>query len=53
GDNNNDVAMLKSVGLPVVVSNASASAKANAKYIAKGNYETGVAEAINKFVLGE
>jgi Cof subfamily protein (haloacid dehalogenase superfamily) len=53
GDNNNDVAMLKSVGLPVVVSNANETAMDVAKFITRGNYTSGVAEAINKFVLGE
>ncbi|GEP20203.1 hypothetical protein IV88_GL001293 [Pediococcus argentinicus] len=51
GDNSNDIPMLTKVGLPVSVANGSDEAKNTAKYITKANYTTGVAEAINKFVL--
>jgi Cof subfamily protein (haloacid dehalogenase superfamily) len=51
GDNSNDVAMLKSVGMPVVMSNANQDARSAAKYVTEGNYTSGVAEAINRFVL--
>lgn len=51
GDNSNDLPMLKSVGMPVVVSNASKEAKEVAKYVTDADYVSGVAEAINRFVL--
>lgn len=53
GDNSNDIAMLKKVGLPVVVSNANDAARNAAKFVTEGDYTSGVAEAINKFILGD
>ncbi len=51
GDSPNDIAMLKAVGFPVAVGNAEDEVKAAARYVAPPNYEDGVAEAIEKFVL--
>jgi hydroxymethylpyrimidine pyrophosphatase-like HAD family hydrolase len=43
--------MLKVVGMPVSVSNGIPDVKALAKYVTAANYQTGVAEAIHKFIL--
>ena len=51
GDNVNDLAMLKTVGLPVVVANGVPEVKAVARYVTQQNYETGVAEALHRFIL--
>lgn len=51
GDSPNDIAMLKLAGMPVAVGNAKPEVKAAAKYIAPGNREDGVADAVEKFVL--
>lgn len=51
GDNDNDLAMLTKVGLPVVVNNGIARVKRVAKFVTASNYEQGVAEAIQRFVL--
>lgn len=51
GDGENDIDMLKLVGLPVAVANAHPSLKEVAKYIVSSNDEDGVAEAIERFVL--
>ena len=54
GDNSNDVAMLEAAGLGVAVANATPEAKAAAGYVcAADNNAGGVAEAIEKFVLGQ
>lgn len=52
GDSPNDIAMLMASGMPVAVGNAEDEVKAVAKYIAADNHHDGVAEAIEKFVLG-
>ncbi len=52
GDSPNDIAMLKASGIPVAVGNAKDEVKAVARYIAPTNQEDGVADAIEKFVLG-
>ena len=51
GDGENDIDMLKLVGLPVAVANAHPSLKEVAKYIVSSNDDDGVAEAIERFVL--
>lgn len=51
GDGDNDIDMLKLVGLGVAVGNAPEEVKAVAKYVVKSNNEDGVAEAIERFVL--
>mgnify|MGYP003295977438 CR=1 FL=1 len=53
GDSPNDMAMLSVCGLPVAVGNALDEVKAIARYIAPTNHEDGVADAVEKFVLGE
>jgi len=52
GDSPNDLAMLLAAGFPVAMGNAKDELKAAAKYITSTNDEDGVAEAIEKFVLG-
>ena len=52
GDSPNDIAMLKASGIPVAVGNAKDEVKAVARYIAPTNQEDGVADAMEKFVLG-
>ncbi len=51
GDGENDIDMLKAVGVPVAVNNAHPSLKQVAKYIVASNDDDGVAEAIERFVL--
>jgi Cof subfamily protein (haloacid dehalogenase superfamily) len=51
GDNYNDMEMLKCVGMPIAVENAVEDIKLQAKYVTKSNNESGIAYAINKFVL--
>jgi Cof subfamily protein (haloacid dehalogenase superfamily) len=51
GDGENDVDMLKAVGLPIAMGNAKQVLKDVAKYIVATNDEDGVAEAIERFVL--
>ena len=46
GDSDNDLAMLKAVGYPVAMSNASQNVKDMAKYVTASNGENGVAKAI-------
>ena len=53
GDSPNDIAMLLESGTPVAVGNAKPEVKKIAKYIAPTNHEDGVADAIEKFVLGQ
>lgn len=51
GDSPNDNDMLLIAGIPVAVANAEDSVKENAVYIAPENYRSGVAKAVEKFVL--
>ena len=51
GDSPNDMAMLKEAGMPVAVGNAKDEVKDIAAYVAPTNYEDGVADAIERFVL--
>ncbi|MBC2582788.1 Cof-type HAD-IIB family hydrolase [Clostridium sp. DJ247] len=53
GDNYNDIDMLESAGLPIAMGNAVDEAKAIAKYITKSNDESGIAYAIENFILSE
>lgn len=52
GDSDNDTAMLRAVGLGVAMGNALPEVKAAAAWVAPGNEESGVARAIERFVLG-
>ena len=51
GDGDNDIVMLKEVGIGVAMANAEAKVKETADYITLSNEEDGVAEAIEKLVL--
>ena len=51
GDGDNDIVMLKEVGIGVAMANAEAKVKEAADYITMSNEEDGVAEAIEKLVL--
>jgi Cof subfamily protein (haloacid dehalogenase superfamily) len=51
GDNNNDIAMLRSVGLGVAMGQASATVKAAAQAVTASNAEDGVAQAIENYAL--
>ncbi|MCD6449797.1 MAG: HAD family phosphatase [Thermotogaceae bacterium] len=51
GDGYNDIEIMKIVGFPVAMENASEDVKRCAKFITKSNEESGVAYAIEKFVL--
>lgn len=53
GDNYNDAEMLESVGIPIAVENAVENIKLKAKYITKSNNESGIAHAINNFILAK
>jgi Cof subfamily protein (haloacid dehalogenase superfamily) len=52
GDNENDISMLKYAGLGVAMDNGESCAKEAAKYITASNNQDGVAQAIEKFILG-
>ena len=50
GDSDNDIDMLKNVGLPVGVANANENVRKVVEYICEKDYkEGGVQEAIEKF----
>lgn len=51
GDQENDRSMLEVAGHPVVMENGKAELKKIAKYVTKSNSESGVAHAINEWVL--
>ncbi|MGH4050103.1 MAG: Cof-type HAD-IIB family hydrolase [Clostridium sp.] len=53
GDNYNDMEMLSCVGMPIAMGNAVEEVKSNAKYITKSNNESGIAYAINNYILQE
>lgn len=51
GDNANDLGMLTKVGLPVSVANGIDDVKQVAKFVTPHDYERGVADAIETFIL--
>lgn len=51
GDEENDRAMLEVAGTPVVMANGKPELKKIAKYVTKSNAESGVAYAINEWVI--
>ncbi|MGE5629342.1 MAG: HAD family hydrolase [Solirubrobacterales bacterium] len=51
GDGFNDYDMLQNVGMPIAVSNAADLLKNTAKYVTTSNEESGVAFAINNYIL--
>ncbi|MCB2292832.1 Cof-type HAD-IIB family hydrolase [Clostridium algoriphilum] len=53
GDNYNDMEMLECVGMPIAMENAVEDIKFQAKYITKSNNESGIAYAINNYILQE
>lgn len=52
GDNENDISMLEYAGLGVAMDNGEDCAKEAAQYVTASNSQDGVAEAIEKFILG-
>ncbi|MBP2627373.1 MAG: Cof-like hydrolase [Firmicutes bacterium] len=52
GDSENDVSMIEYAGLGIAMGNAADSVKQRADYITDSNDNEGVANAINKFILG-
>ena len=52
GDSPNDIAMLKTSGFPIAVGNAEDEVKAVSIYVSADNHHDGVAEAVEKYVLG-
>lgn len=53
GDNYNDMEMFQCVGMPIAMENAVDDIKLQAKYVTKSNDESGIAYAINNFILKE
>lgn len=53
GDSENDLPMLKVVGMPVAMGNAMESLLPHVKYVTDTNEEDGVATLIEKFILNE
>lgn len=51
GDNYNDMEMFQCVGMPIAMGNAVEEIKAAAKYVTKSNDDSGIAYAINTFLL--
>ena len=51
GDSDNDLAMLRAVGTPIAMGNASDAIKAQADYVTDTNDEDGVGRAIEKLAL--
>lgn len=51
GDGGNDLSMVEWAGLGVAVGNATPAVKAAADYVAKSNERSGVADALNKYIL--
>jgi Cof subfamily protein (haloacid dehalogenase superfamily) len=51
GDNHNDISMLELAGLAITVANAEPEVKSVARFIAPSNDESGVAYAIEKYIL--
>ncbi|KOA18655.1 putative phosphatase YwpJ [Clostridium homopropionicum DSM 5847] len=51
GDNYNDMEMFQCVGMPIAMENAVEDIKVVAKYVTKSNDNSGIAYAINNFLL--
>jgi len=51
GDNYNDMEMFKCAGMPIAMGNAVQDIKLQAKYVTKSNDESGIAYAINNYIL--
>ena len=52
GDGENDISMIEKAGMGVAMGNAGDFLKEKADYVTLSNEESGVAYAINRFVLG-
>lgn len=53
GDGENDISMIRAVGMGIAMGNARESVKNEAKFVTLTNNENGVAYAINKFIFGK
>ena len=53
GDAHNDLEMLRWAGWSFAMANATDEAKAAARYITAANHQAGVAQAVEKYVLGQ
>ncbi|OAA91355.1 Cof-type HAD-IIB family hydrolase [Clostridium coskatii] len=53
GDNYNDLEMFECAGMPIAMGNAVEAIKMKAKYVTKSNNESGIAYAINNFILNK
>jgi len=53
GDNYNDIEMFEAAGMPIAMENSVEEIKLQAKYITKSNNESGIAYAINNYILEE
>lgn len=51
GDNYNDIEMFQFAGMPIAMENSVDDVKKLAKYVTKSNNESGIAYAINNFIL--
>jgi Cof subfamily protein (haloacid dehalogenase superfamily) len=51
GDNNNDVELFETVGMPIAMGNAVEQIKSIAKYVTQSNDDDGIAYAIDNFIL--
>lgn len=51
GDNENDISMIKYAGLGIAMENGTDEAKRAAKFVTRSNNDSGVAYAIEKFIL--
>ncbi|WP_291721967.1 HAD hydrolase family protein [Clostridium sp.] len=51
GDNYNDIDMLKSVGMPIAMGNSVDDVKKIAKYITTSNNDSGIAYAVDNFIM--
>ncbi|MDF2875922.1 MAG: yidA 1 [Sporomusa sp.] len=52
GDSENDLSMIEYAGLGIAMGNASETVKQKADYVTSSNDNEGVADAINRFILG-
>jgi len=53
GDGDNDITLLEAAGLPLAMGNATVQLKAIARHVVGSVEENGVAEAIDRYVLGQ
>ncbi|HHT65473.1 MAG: Cof-type HAD-IIB family hydrolase [Caldicoprobacterales bacterium] len=53
GDSYNDISMIEYAGLGIAMGNAPDHVKSYAQYVTKGNDESGIADAIRRFILNK